>query len=86
MAYPQGSTASLTSADSGKRWKLRAAAVSFAAAALVTALVALPAGATFPGTNGRISHRGQGWSGPRWCRDLQRRPKWRRRATADVLA
>jgi Tol biopolymer transport system component len=59
VAYQQGSTDSRRSGHANGRWmSTRIAGVAFAVAALVTAVVAMPAGATFPGTNGRISfHR-----------------------------
>lgn len=59
MVYQQGSTDSRRSGHANGRWMgTRIGGVAFAVAALVTALVAMPAGAAFPGTNGRISfHR-----------------------------
>jgi Tol biopolymer transport system component len=56
MVYQRGSTDSRRSGHASRRWMgTRIAGVAFAVAALVTAAVAMPAGATFPGTNGRIS-------------------------------
>jgi hypothetical protein len=56
MAYQKGSTDSGKSTHPNGRWKgNRVAWIAIVAVALVTLVVAMPAGATFPGSNGRIS-------------------------------